>query len=236
MPRSPTTVCFDLDDTLCRPATPRDEQVAALFERADVRPFFDATDLHRRASAVDADTEAEFARRLFGGLVREQAPDAVAGDDPEAVTTALVTAAAALDAERDSTDVVAVPGAREVLADLGGTHRLALVTNGGRDRQRAKLEALDLVDAFDTRVYAEPGEPVKPDPAPFERALDAVAATPGETVHVGNSLASDVGGAHNAGLTSVWLPDEHSPREGPDPHHRVDALPEVPGLVRSMGD
>ncbi|WP_276260365.1 HAD family hydrolase [Haloglomus litoreum] len=236
MSGSPTTVCFDLDDTLCRPATPRDEQVAALFQRADVAPFFDATDLHRRASEIDADSEAAFARRLFGGLVREQAPPTVAGDDPDAVTRALVTAAAELDAERDASDVVAVEGARAVLADLGETHRLALVTNGGRDRQLAKLEALDLVDAFDARVYAEPGEPVKPDPAPFERALDAVAATPGETVHVGNSLTSDVGGAHNAGLTSVWLPDEHSPRDGPEPHHRVDALPEVPGLVRAMGD
>jgi HAD superfamily hydrolase (TIGR01509 family) len=229
---SPTTVCFDLDDTLCRPATPRDEQVARLFDQAGVAPFFDATDLHRRAAEVDAGTEAEFARQLFGGLVREHRPDG----DTEALTTALVTAAAELDAERDRTDVVALPGARETLAELRESHRLALVTNGGRDRQRAKLETLDLVDIFDARIYAEPGEPVKPDPAPFERALDAVGAAPNEAVHVGNSLASDVGGAHNAGLTSVWFPDEHSPREGPDPHHRVDTLTDVPGLVRSLED
>ena len=43
----------------------------------------------------------------------------------------------------------------------------------------------------------------KPDPRIFEIALARAATTPAETVHVGDSLVSDVAGARGAGITPI---------------------------------
>jgi putative hydrolase of the HAD superfamily len=45
----------------------------------------------------------------------------------------------------------------------------------------------------------------KPDPRIFEIALTRAGVTPAETVHVGDTLANDVAGAHAAGITPIHV-------------------------------
>lgn len=81
-------------------------------------------------------------------------------------------------------------------------------------------------------TYAEPGRAVKPDPEPFDRALSALGVTPTETVHVGDSLRSDVAGARAAGVTPVWFErTDRSP--SPPPAYSIGSLhdPRSPPLV-----
>ncbi len=104
-----------------------------------------------------------------------------------------------------------------------------LVTNGGPDTQSPKVDALGVRDPFDTVVLAGYDTPAKPDPKPFERAMKTLETTPERTVHVGNSLTSDVVGAHAAGIRSVWIPDgdETIPSSGVDPDHTLDSIREL---------
>jgi len=46
---------------------------------------------------------------------------------------------------------------------------------------------------------------VKPDPRLFMAALEELGVEPGKAVHVGDSVKSDVLGARNAGMKTVWL-------------------------------
>ena len=56
---------------------------------------------------------------------------------------------------------------------------------------------------------------------------------PERTVHVGNSVASDVAGATNAGVRTVLVENGAGAREdGPDPDHRLATLRELPDLVQ----
>ena len=82
---------------------------------------------------------------------------------------------------------------------------VGVVTNGAPEMQQAKLRGLGLDNAFETVVHAGYDALAKPHPEPFERALDSLDADPSQAVHVGNSLSSDVAGAHAAGLDSAWL-------------------------------
>jgi len=59
-------------------------------------------------------------------------------------------------------------------------YRVAAVTNGGPDMQRAKLRGLGIHDHFETVVFAGYDVAAKPDPEPFHTALDFLGSTPSE--------------------------------------------------------
>lgn len=214
---SPETVLFDLDDTLCEYRRNADEVLAAAFERADVEPFFDLADWTAVVLEVETvDSQADFRRTTMGTLAERRGRDA---DHARAV-------ADAFGAERDHADVRFLPGAREVLDALAERHQLGLVTNGAPEMQEPKLAALAIADRFEEIVYAGAETLAKPHPSPFERILNRLDATPDRSVHVGNSLASDIAGAKASGLRAVWVPcgDETATDGAGDPDHTLDSL------------
>ena len=111
--------------------------------------------------------------------------------------------------------------------------RLAVITNGASDTQRARLSSLGIVDWFDEVVISAEVGAVKPDPALFARAARGLDVDGRDLWHVGDTLATDVQGALAAGHTAVWLnrtglarhPDE------PVPHVELHSLAELPSAM-----
>ncbi len=60
------------------------------------------------------------------------------------------------------------------------------------------LDIANVVTSEDTRSY-------KPHAAIFEHALEKMKVSPERVLHVGDSLHSDVGGAHQLGITACWI-------------------------------
>ncbi|PSP76351.1 haloacid dehalogenase [Halobacteriales archaeon QS_1_68_20] len=209
-------VLFDLDDTLVEYRRSTVEVLDAAFERAGVDPFFAVEAYHERFDefAKTADTIEELRTACFAAIADERGRDPA---DGEAV-------AAAYAEERDQANVDPLPGARAAVDALAADHRLGLVSNGTPGMQRTKLTAAGLEDAFEVTVFGGAEVPPKPDPAPFERALTELGASPERAVHVGNSASTDVAGAHAAGLRSVWLrrgAEGDAAAPTPEPHHVV---------------
>lgn len=219
-----TTVLFDLDETLCTPPRSTEDRLQRAFERSGIEPFFDTTDMRRWIPEINEDSALEFRRALFRAIAREKQRDT-------SVSSALVAAYEA----PDPTSVRFLPGAKQVLETLTSSHQLGLVTNGERKTQQRKLDTLGISNVFDATIFAEPGRPVKPDTEPFERALTSLAASPQQTVHVGNSIGSDVAGANAAGLQSVWIPQQTSlgenDRAGTIPDVTLETLSELPNVL-----
>ena len=214
------TVLFDLDDTLCSYRRGGGELIELAFERVGVDQFFDVVDYHARYPEFvdDTDTVEELRRQCFAAIAGDR------GYDPE-TGRAIADAFAA---ERDHRNVEPLPGAHDALEHLGEDHRLGLVTNGAPGMQAKKLDGLGIRDAFDVLVFAGYDAPGKPDPAAFDHALSRLDASPDRAVHVGNSLGSDVTGAHAAGVGSVWLPDgTHEGSPEPVPDYTLDSLEDL---------
>ncbi|NHN58125.1 MULTISPECIES: HAD family hydrolase [Halorussus] len=205
-------VFLDLDDTICTHPGSTADRLADAFEAAGVDPFFDVADFRRWLPEVTADSAVELRERCFTGIADERGRSC---DDALAVARAYE--------DPDPTDVEFLPGAESALDALGASHDLALVTNGDRETQTAKLAALDIADRFDAATFTEPGGPVKPDPDHFRRTLSAMDLAADRAVHVGNSLRSDVAGAHAAGLTSVWLEQADATAEF-SPHYTIASM------------
>jgi HAD superfamily hydrolase (TIGR01549 family) len=127
----------------------------------------------------------------------------------------------------------------EALAGLHQRYRLAAITNGHGEVQRARLRVAGLEAFFDAVVSATDVELVKPHAAIFEHTLKAVGAAPRNAWHIGDSLKSDVAGARNAGLgAAVWL-NRHGHQRGeagPEPHHEVESLRAFAALLERYGE
>ena len=95
--------------------------------------------------------------------------------------------------------------AARLLDRLDGRTRLALITNGASDTQRAALRALDLERRFDAVVISGEVGVAKPDPAAFQLVCGELGTDPAATWHVGDNLITDIAGAKAAGLVAVWL-------------------------------
>lgn len=210
MPTAVDAVLFDLDDTICAYRRPRDEVLSVAFDRTGVEPFFSIEDYYAvwndhtvPGEGKDAQIEASFV-----ALAEKRGVHADIGR----------RVARAYADERDHRNVACLPGAREALAELADTYRIGLVTNGAPDMQATKLGALGLGDVFETLVHGGHDAPSKPAPEPFHLALDDLGVDPGRAVYVGDSLESDVAGAHAAGIASIWV----APDDGADPDPRPD--------------
>ncbi len=58
---------------------------------------------------------------------------------------------------------------------------------------------------FDAVVSSEASRSYKPDSAIFERAMKTLGVDASRVVHVGDSLHSDIRGAHGAGISTAWV-------------------------------
>ena len=191
-------VLLDLDGTLLEYRRSPGEVLEASFERVGVDPLF-PVEAYRDRFEEFADwssSMADLRSECFAALADERGRDPALGR----------AVADAFERERDQSTVALLPGVDAALSALADDHALGVVTNGPRDAQSTKMRAVGLDERVDAVVYAAADTAPKPDPEPFERALDDLGVEPARAVHVGDS-ASDVAGAANAGLRSVYLGD-----------------------------
>lgn len=211
------TVLFDVDDTLC---TYRRDAAAVLedaFAAVGVEPFFEASAYHDRYAEFVGETDGinDLRRECFAAIAADAGREADLG---RAVADAFAS-------ERDHGNVVPLPGALEAVEALAADHRIGVVTNGAPEMQVTKLRGLGLHDTFETIVHAGYDARAKPHPEPFERALDALDTPADRAVHVGNSLSSDVAGAHAAGVASAWLDVGNAP--DPTPTYTLSSMADL---------
>lgn len=213
----PDAVCFDLDDTLCTSTQDPDALLETAFDRVGSEHFCEYDQLQPIVPDLPAaETDHEFHTNLFSAAARRY------GGDPDLATD---LATAYLDAY-DPSAVRFRDGAERALETARERGPIALVTNGGRQTQTAKLETLGIADAFDAAVFTDPAAGIEPKPSatPFEMALAELGTDPDRTLHIGDSLRADVAGANAMGMTSTWLADGRTNDTGHEPHHTVDTL------------
>jgi putative hydrolase of the HAD superfamily len=157
-------------------------------------------------------------------LLRDRCAQVLAGElGLEGVDSAAVRAAML-----ESLEFTPFPDAAGALRELREQGRRLVVASNwdcslGHVLERAGLRSL--VDGVVSSAVA--GAP-KPNPAVFVEALRLAAATPGEALHVGDSLENDVHGARAAGVPALLLLREGDPPPGVEV---IRSLAELPSLV-----
>ncbi len=94
---------------------------------------------------------------------------------------------------------------RDVLGALRPAWRSAILTNGLRDVQAAKVRALGVDALVDVVLFADDFDGGKPSAAPFLEVLARLGTDPATTVFVGNDPVLDIAGACRVGLRTILL-------------------------------
>lgn len=117
-----------------------------------------------------------------------------------------------------------------------------IITNGHHQVQRDKLAACKAEELFQHIILGGEevleGRPEKPAESIFQKACGLAGVEPGEAIHVGDSLGTDVQGALNAKLRAgVWVNVKgvpSAPADGPQPHFTISVVTELPGVLAKL--
>lgn len=128
------------------------------------------------------------------------------------------------------------PGIADFLIEARKYFTLVVITNGPEYSQLPKIEAVGLRDYVDHIIIGGQEPEQKPAPSIFAKALALAGCEPHEAIHVGDSLAHDIAGAHNSGITSVWIQHQQplDAELGINPHHTVLHPGEIPELINRL--
>lgn len=113
-----------------------------------------------------------------------------------------------------------------VLEELKERYDLLLLTNGSPGLQNIKLEITpEIAPYFDHIVISGAFGHGKPDPGIFKYALDKFGYAAEDALMVGDNLMTDIIGANESGIRSVWIN-----RENKAPHERIVPSYEIASL------
>ena len=98
-----------------------------------------------------------------------------------------------------------LPGALELLGSLQGRYSLSIITNGIARIQHERFRRTDTEKYFDHIFISQEIGYAKPDPGFFSHVLDTLGADRSECLVIGDGLTSDIQGAANAGIDSIYI-------------------------------
>jgi putative hydrolase of the HAD superfamily len=241
MGRRPLALLVDLDDTIVTDSTSAAPNwKAAVDAAAAVVPFpastvLEAIDVERdwfwkdqeRHRLGRADLVA--ARRAIVEAALRRV--AIVAPVAETVTVAIVAAyCAQVEAVRS-----VLPGSIEALTAIRRMDiKLALVTNGSAETQRAKVERFGLAPLFDAIVIEGEFGLGKPEQAVYAHALSSLGVTAADAWMVGDNIEWDVAAPMRLGMRGIWISPGHQVGGGADTPVADAILPDLSALAKLL--
>ena len=130
---------------------------------------------------------------------------------------------------------IVYPDAIPVLKELSRIYSLGLLTNGAPDLQKRKLEGSGIAAFFNQVLISGEFGIGKPDKRIFQMLLSQLKADPETTLMIGNSLSTDIAGAQEAGLRTVWLNRAGKTRDNSiEPDWEITGLMELTPILAGL--
>ncbi len=209
----PRAILLDLDDTILDCGDVNAAWLTVVGEFRDAIAGLEPANLSQRirttAEAFWSDPDRHRIHRQDLRTSRRQIVErtfeSIAGEGGPRLTRATAHAIADRLTVYREEQVCVFPGAIETVEALRSQGvRLALVTNGASEPQRAKIDKFDLARHFDhVQVEGEMGFG-KPEERAYRHALEALRAAPAEAWMVGDNLEWEVTAPQRLGMFGVW--------------------------------
>ena len=125
------------------------------------------------------------------------------------------------------------PGTEELLSKLSDRYTLYIITNGNASSQKTRLERSGILQYIEDYFISETAGSAKPDKRYFDYVLSHIpGAEPKDCIVIGDSLSSDMLGALNAGMDSIWYNPKHVHGDPAIPvTHIVESFDEILAIL-----
>ena len=123
-----------------------------------------------------------------------------------------------------------VSHAEDVLVYLSARYSLTVVTNGFEEIQQVKLASGNLHRFFKHIVTSQKAGHRKPSPGIFDYAMKANSIDCCDAVMIGDNLVTDIGGARNASIDTIFYNPDKLVHQSPV-SHEIGCLSELKNIL-----
>ncbi|MEQ8362853.1 MAG: YjjG family noncanonical pyrimidine nucleotidase [Cyclobacteriaceae bacterium] len=123
-----------------------------------------------------------------------------------------------------------LPNAMIVLDYLREKYNMLIITNGFDDIQATKLSSSGISNYFDSVITSETAGHKKPAKEIFEYAMKKGSYQPNEVIMIGDNLNTDIKGARNASIDSVYF-NPLKKQHNADLKHEISDLIELKSIL-----
>ena len=129
-------------------------------------------------------------------------------------------------------------GVKQTLKKLSSDYKLGLISNTGVTPGRIikkVFENYKILQYFHTTLFSDETGFYKPSPIMFETALKNLKCEPPNAIHVGDLLETDIKGAKESNMLTIWINDSFSSRsKNFQPDFEIQQIPEVIEIIRRL--
>lgn len=129
------------------------------------------------------------------------------------------------------------PDVLALLKELRSSYKLLLLTNGEKQTQWEKIEAVKCEGLFDVVVVGGEFAEQKPAVSIFNHCFELLRVEPQNCIMVGDSLDTDIQGGINAGVqATVWIKKSNgSPADnGITPDYTISSVLNLPSILAHL--
>ena len=129
-------------------------------------------------------------------------------------------------------------GVVDTLKNLNSKYNIGLISNTGITPGKIikkVMEKYDILKYFKTTIFSDEIGYYKPSAILFQEALKHLKSKPEESIHIGDLLHTDVKGAKDCGILSIWFNDMNQKKQ-PDivPDFEVKNMREIIKIINSL--
>ncbi|WP_195702002.1 YjjG family noncanonical pyrimidine nucleotidase [Companilactobacillus futsaii] len=126
-----------------------------------------------------------------------------------------------------------MPGAKKTLQELNKTYRLFAASNGTSDKQYSQTAGAKIDQYFEKIFLSENIGFDKPDKKFFKSIENKLQAPPKDFLMIGDSLSSDIAGANDSDIDSLWYnKNKIVSQTQVKPTFEVTSLPEILNILQ----
>jgi putative hydrolase of the HAD superfamily len=123
------------------------------------------------------------------------------------------------------------PGALELLEYLRPKYRLYILSNGFKELQSRKMQTAGIDKYFDALILSEDIGVNKPHRKLYEHAMQRTASKPEESIMIGDMFDTDIVGAANFGIDSIYYNPKGKTGHPFAPTYEVNHLLEIKEIL-----